>query len=130
MKQKFHLWIRKIPFVNKRNFGKTKAELEIKNNIKKTTENLTSDKLETKLQTQYDILKQELDNRKENHADELISNNTTNHNSNSILENSSFESLNPNNFDSSIRNTVNQQNPPSTSSNHNWNKVKCLFQHN
>ncbi|WP_339047140.1 hypothetical protein [Spiroplasma endosymbiont of Colias croceus] len=40
MKQKFHLWIRKIPFVNKRNFGKTKEEIEIKNNIKKTTENL------------------------------------------------------------------------------------------
>ncbi|WP_252320800.1 hypothetical protein [Spiroplasma endosymbiont of Lariophagus distinguendus] len=58
--------------------------------------------------------------------DKLISNNTINHNSNSILENSSIKSENNHTFDSSIRNTVNQQNAPSTSSNHNWDKIKCL----
>lgn len=127
MKQKFHLWIRKIPFINKRNFGKTKAELGNKNDIKKTIKNLTSDKIETKLETQYEILKQELDNGKSKNPEKLISNNTTNHNSNSILKNSSVKPLNPNNFDSSIRNTVNQSNEKLTSSNHNWNKVKCLL---
>ncbi|MBP1525347.1 MAG: hypothetical protein H9Q67_02385, partial [Spiroplasma ixodetis] len=113
--------------VNKRNLGKTKEELEIKKNVEKTIENLISDKLETKLKTQYDILKRELDNRKNKIPNQLINNHITNHNSNSILENSSVEQVNPNNFDSSIRNTVNQSNEVSTSSNHNWNKVKCLL---
>ncbi|WP_252320408.1 hypothetical protein [Spiroplasma endosymbiont of Lariophagus distinguendus] len=113
--------------------------------------NLTSDKLETKLQTQYDILKQKIDNRKEeipnqlisnksnsylensnieseNNLNKLISNNKINHKSNSFLKNSSVEQLNPNNFDSSIRNTVNNQElQPSTISANTWNKVKCLF---
>ncbi|CAB1055236.1 hypothetical protein [Spiroplasma endosymbiont of Danaus chrysippus] len=117
--------LRKLPFW--KNIDKNKEEKEIKNNSKKTIENLTNDKLETKLQTQYDILKQELDNRKEKKLNEIISNGTTNHNTNNILENSTIESENNQNFDSSIRNTVNQQNAPSTSSNHNWNKVKCLL---
>ncbi|WP_252320932.1 bZIP transcription factor [Spiroplasma endosymbiont of Lariophagus distinguendus] len=128
MKFMFHSWILKIPFINKRNFGKTKEEIEIKDKIKKNIENLTSDKLETRLQTQYDILKQELDNKKEKNPDQLINKNIINHNSNSSLETSIIESKNNQNFDSSIRNTVNQQMPkPSTSSNHNWNKVKCLL---
>ncbi|WP_342254126.1 hypothetical protein [Spiroplasma endosymbiont of Zeiraphera isertana] len=128
IKQKFYSLIRKIPFVNKRNLGKTKEELEIKKNVEKNIENLTSNKLETKLKTQYDILKQELDNRKDKKLDEIISNETINHNSNSILENSIIKSKNNHNFDSSIRNTINQQEQlPSTSSNHNWNKVKCLL---
>ncbi|WP_174480305.1 hypothetical protein [Spiroplasma endosymbiont of Danaus chrysippus] len=119
--------LRKLPFCN--TIGKNKEEKEMKNNIKKTIENLTSDKLETKLKTQYDILKQELDNRKDKNPEKLISSNKTiNHNSNSILKNSSIESENNHNFDSSIRNTVNNQDTqPSIISNHNWNKVKCLF---
>jgi len=127
IKQKFYSLIRKIPFVNKRNLGKTKEELEIKNNVEKTIENLTSDKLETKLKTQYDILKRELDNRKDKIPNQLINNHITNHNSNSILENSSVEPENNQNFDSSVRDTINQSNEASTSSNHNWNKVKCLL---
>ncbi|WDA54999.1 MAG: hypothetical protein PPFGHCPK_01480 (plasmid) [Spiroplasma endosymbiont of Drosophila atripex] len=114
--------LRKLPFC--KSLSKNKEELEIKNNIKKTIENLTSDKFETKLQTQYDILKQELDNRKEENPDKLISNNKINHKSNNVLENSSIESLNPSNFDSSIRNTVNQQEQSSTISKSNWDKVK------
>ncbi|BDT04338.1 hypothetical protein [Spiroplasma ixodetis] len=118
--------LRKLPFC--KNLDKNKEEKEIKNNNKKTIENLTNDKLETKLQTQYDILKQELDNRKDMKPDKLISNNKINHNSNSILENSSIESENNQNFDSSIRNTINHLNQqPSTSLNNNWNKVKCLL---
>ncbi|MBP1525567.1 MAG: hypothetical protein H9Q65_03140 [Spiroplasma ixodetis] len=128
MKQKFYSLIRKIPFVNKRNLGKTKEELEIKKNVEKNIENLTSNKLETKLKTQYDILKQELDNRKDKKLDEIISNETINHKSNSVLENSSIESENNQNFDSSIRNTINHQNQqPSTISTKTWNKVKCLL---
>lgn len=128
MKQNFYSLIRKIPFVNKRNLGKTKEELEIKKNVEKTIENLTSDKLETILKTQFKFLKQELDNKKDMKPNKLISNNRINHNSSSILENSNIESENKNNFDSSIRNTINNQDPlPSTSSNHNWNKVKCLL---
>ncbi|WP_353305725.1 hypothetical protein [Spiroplasma ixodetis] len=117
--------LRKLTFC--KSISKNKEELEIKNNIKKTIENLTSDKFETKLQTQYDILKQELDNRKEENPDKLISNNKINHKSNNVLENSSIESLNPSNFDSSIRNTVNQQEQSSTISKSNWNKVKGLL---
>ncbi|BET39591.1 hypothetical protein [Spiroplasma ixodetis] len=71
--------------------------------------NLTSDKIETRLQTQYDILKQELDNRKNKNLEELINNNAINHNSNSLLENLSIQLENNQDFDSSIRNTVNQQ---------------------
>ncbi|MBP1525249.1 MAG: hypothetical protein H9Q67_01890, partial [Spiroplasma ixodetis] len=113
--------------VNKRNLGKTKEELEIKKNVEKTIENLTSDKLETKLKTQYDILKRELDNRKDKIPNQLINNHITNHNSNSILKNSSVVPENNQNFDSSIRNTVNQFNEASTSKNQNSNKVKCLL---
>ncbi|WP_342218597.1 hypothetical protein [Spiroplasma endosymbiont of Amphimallon solstitiale] len=62
-----------------------------------------------------------MDNRKEKNPDQLISSETINQNSN-------IESVNNQNFDSSIRNTVNQQEQlPSTTSNHNWNKVKCLL---
>lgn len=60
--------------------------------------------------------------------DKIISNETLNHNSNNISENLNIESENNKDFDSSIRNTVNNQDPQSsTSSNHNWNKVKCLL---
>jgi len=96
-----------------------------KNNEKKDKEkkerqsiirNLTSDKLETRLQTQYDILKQELDNRKNKNLEELINNNTINHNSNSLLKNSSIQSENNQDFDSSIRDIINhQEQQPSTS---------------
>ena len=128
IKEKFYSLIRKIPFVNKRNLIKTKEQQEIEKNIKKTIEHLTSDKLETKLQTQYDILKQELDNRKDMKPDKLISNNRINHNSNSIFKNSSVELLKPDTFDKSIRNTVNNQElQPSTISKNNWNKVKYLL---
>lgn len=59
--------------------------------------------------------------------DKLISNNKANDNSNIIIQNSNIESENNLNFDSSIRNTVNQFSEASTNSNHNWNKVKCLL---
>ncbi|WDA54869.1 MAG: hypothetical protein PPFGHCPK_01350 (plasmid) [Spiroplasma endosymbiont of Drosophila atripex] len=128
IKDKFYSLIHKIPFVNKRNLIKTKEQQETEKNIKKSIENLTSDKLETKLQTQYDILKQELDNRKDKNHIELISNNTINHNSNTILKNSNIETLKPDTFDKSIRNIINNQElQTSTTSNHNWNKVKCLL---
>lgn len=52
--------------------------------------------------------------------DKIISNETLNHNSNNISENLNIESENNKDFDSSIRNTVNNQDPQSsTSSNHN-----------
>lgn len=90
--------------------------------------NLENEKSETKLQTQYDILKQELDIVKDKNPKELINDETINHNSNNILENSSIESENNQNFDSSIRNTVNNQDSQLlTSSIKNWNKVKCLL---
>ncbi|WP_425382330.1 hypothetical protein [Spiroplasma endosymbiont of Melieria omissa] len=90
--------------------------------------NLSVDKLETKLQTQYEILKQELDNRKEKNPDQLINKNIINHNLNNISQNLNIESENNQNFDSSIRNTVNNQDSqPLTSSIKNWNKVKCLL---
>ncbi|WP_339046719.1 hypothetical protein [Spiroplasma endosymbiont of Colias croceus] len=98
-------------------------ELKEKNKKERQSiiKNLTSDKLETKLQTQYDILKQKIDNRKEEIPNQLI-----NSNSNSILKNSNIE--NNQNFDSSIRNTINNQNQqPSTISRNNWNKLKCLL---
>jgi len=89
-----------------------KEKIELKSIIK----NLTSDKPETRLEAESDILKQELDNNKNKSINKLINDEILNHNSNSILENSSVESLNPNNFDSSIRDTVNNQDPqPSTS---------------
>lgn len=100
-------------------------ELKEKNKEERQSiiKNLTSDKLETKLQTQYDILKQKIDNRKEEIPNQLISNK-----SNSYLENSIIESKNNQNFDSSIKNTVNNQgSQPSTISANTWNKVKCLL---
>ncbi|WP_252320802.1 bZIP transcription factor, partial [Spiroplasma endosymbiont of Lariophagus distinguendus] len=57
IRQKFYSLIHKIPFVNKRNLIKTKEQQEIESNINKNIKNLTSDKLETILETQYDILK-------------------------------------------------------------------------
>ncbi|WP_425380857.1 hypothetical protein [Spiroplasma endosymbiont of Polydrusus pterygomalis] len=89
----------------KNNEKKVKEKKERQSIIK----HLTNDKLETKLQAQYDILKQELDNRKDETINELLNNKIINNSSN-------IEPLNVNNFDSSIRNTVNQQDPqPSTS---------------
>jgi len=119
--RKVDVWFGNKLYKNKEQKEKEKKERQ------SIIKNLSTDKLETKLETQFNILKQELDNRKEKNPDKLISNNKINHKSNSVLENSSIESLNPSNFDSSIRNTVNQFNETSTSSNHNWNKVKCLF---
>ncbi|WP_342218589.1 hypothetical protein [Spiroplasma endosymbiont of Amphimallon solstitiale] len=108
-------WFSNKYFKNKEQKEKLKKERE------SIIKNLTSNKTEIKLETQYDILKQELDNRKEKNPDQLISSETINQNSN-------IESVNNQNFDSSIRNTVNQQEQlPSTTSNHNWNKVKCLL---
>lgn len=96
----------------KNNEKKDKEKKEHQSIIK----NLTSDKLETRLQTQYDILKQELDNRKNKNLEELINNNTINYNSNSLLENSSIQSENNQDFDSSMRDTINhQEQQPSTS---------------
>lgn len=87
-----------------------------KKECKSIYKNLTSDKIETKLEAQFNILKQELNNRKNTNIKKLLSNETINYNSNNRLENSSIESENNHNFDSSIRNTVNQQEPqPSTS---------------
>ncbi len=120
--RKVDVWFGNKFYKNKEQKEKEKKERQ------SIIKNLSVDKLETKLQTQYEILKQELDNKKEKNPDKLISNNKINHNSNNVLENSNIESLNPSNFDSSIRNTVNQQEPQTpTSSNHNWNKVKCLL---
>ncbi|WP_342257731.1 hypothetical protein [Spiroplasma endosymbiont of Nomada ruficornis] len=98
-------------------------ELKEKNKKERDSiiKNLISDKLNTKLQTQYDILKQELDNRKDKTINELLNNKTINNSSN-------IEPLNVSDFDSDIKNTVNNQGPQSSiSSNHNWNKVKCLL---
>ncbi|WP_252319133.1 hypothetical protein [Spiroplasma endosymbiont of Lariophagus distinguendus] len=121
--QKVKSWFKNKYFKNKDQKEKEKNEREARIKI------LTSDKPETKLETQFKILKQELDNRKNKNPDQLMTNNTTiDHNSNSLLENSSIESENNQNFDSFIKNTVNHQDPqPSTNWNHNWNKVKCLL---
>ncbi|WP_342261569.1 hypothetical protein [Spiroplasma endosymbiont of Notiophilus biguttatus] len=113
-------------FKNKYFKSKDQKEKE-KNERASFVKNLTNDKLETIFETQLKILKQELDNRKDKSPDQLINNNTINHNSNSLLENSIIESENNQNFDSSIRNTINQQNPSSPISKNNWNKVKCLL---
>ncbi|WP_281749759.1 hypothetical protein [Spiroplasma ixodetis] len=105
--------LRKLPFC--KSIGKNKEEKEIKNNFKKTIENLTIDKLETKLQAQYDILKQELNLNKNKNVSELISTTIMRHKSNNLLENSSIESENNHNFDSIIKKTINNQNQFSTS---------------
>lgn len=92
-----------------------------KNNEKKEKEkkqyesiikNLTSDKLATKLETQFDLLKQELNNTK----DEIFSSETINYKSNNILKKLNIKPLNINNFDSSVRDTVNNEPQPSISS--------------
>ncbi|MBP1525520.1 MAG: hypothetical protein H9Q65_02520 [Spiroplasma ixodetis] len=93
-----------------------KKKIKKKKERQSIIKNLTNDKLETKLQTQYDILKQELDNRKEKNLDQLINKNIINHNLNNISQNLNIESENQN-FDSSVRDTINQQEQqPSTSS--------------
>lgn len=70
MKKKVFSWIRKI--FNKRSIGKTKEELDIKNNIDKITENLKNEKFETRLSAQFSILKSLLNVRKDIKANELI----------------------------------------------------------
>ncbi|WP_342273154.1 hypothetical protein [Spiroplasma endosymbiont of Acasis viretata] len=119
--QKVKSWFRNKYFKSTNQKVKEKKEREA------IIKNLTSDKKEIKLETKYKILKQELDNRKEKNTNEL-SNNIINHNLNNISENLDIKSENNQNFDSSIRNTVNQQEQLlATTSNHNWNKVKCLL---
>lgn len=119
--QKVKSWFKNKYFKSKGQKEKEKNEREAR------IKNLTSDKFETKIETQFKILKQELDNRKDKNPDKLISNKTLNHNSNNISENLNIESENNQNFDSSIRNTANQFSEASTNSNHNWNKIKCLL---
>lgn len=70
MKKPFFSWMRKI--FKSRSIGKTKEELEIKNNVDKLTENLKSEKLETRLSTQFSILKDLLNVRKDRKPNELI----------------------------------------------------------
>ncbi|WP_339046216.1 hypothetical protein [Spiroplasma endosymbiont of Colias croceus] len=124
--KKVETWIKQK--INKNKEQKEKNKKERQSIIKNLTSNKTEIKLETRLQTQYDILKQELDNRKDKNHIELISNNTINHNPNNLLENLTIESESNQNFDWFIRNRVNNQDSqPLTTSNHNWNKVKCLF---
>ncbi|MBP1525904.1 MAG: hypothetical protein H9Q65_04445 [Spiroplasma ixodetis] len=120
--RKVDVWFGNKLYKNKEQKEKEKKERH------SLIKNLTSDKQETRLQTQYDILKQELDNKKNKNPYELINSKTIKHNSNNILESPIIESENKNNFDSSIRNTVNNQNQqPTTISKNDWNKVKCLF---
>lgn len=112
---KYQPIIKKTEEWESKKYNKTLKD-KIKENIEKTISNLTSDKPKIGLQTQFKILKRELDNRKDKNPDELISNNTLNNNSNSLLKNLIIESENKNNFDSSIKNTVNhQEQQPSTS---------------
>lgn len=100
-------WFNKM-FKNKEEKEKEKKDIESK------IENLTNNDLEKRLKTQYDILKQELDNKKNKKINELM-NYETNYNSNSILKNSNIKPLNINNFDSYIRNTANHESQPLTS---------------
>ncbi|WP_342273430.1 hypothetical protein [Spiroplasma endosymbiont of Acasis viretata] len=119
--RKVDVWFGNKLYKNKEQKEKEKKERQ------SIIKNLSTDKLETKLQTQYEILKQELDNKKEKNPDQLINKNIINHNLNNISQNLNIESENQN-FDSSVRDTINQQEQqPSTSSNHNWNKVKRLL---
>lgn len=66
-------------------FFTNKVEKAIQRDIRKQIiKNLTSDKIETKLEAQFNILKEELDNRKNKKADELLSNKTILQNENVI----------------------------------------------
>ncbi len=102
---------------NKR-YGNTEKNEKEKNQRESIIKNLTSNNLETKLETQFNLLKQELNNRKNKNLDKLLINSKEiNHKSNNILKNLNIKPLNVNNFDLSVRNTVNNQYQPSTSSN-------------
>lgn len=119
--QKVKSWFKNKYFKSKDQKEKEKNEREVR------IKNLTSDKKEIKLETQFKILKQELNNKKDKNPNKLISNETLNHNSNNISKNLNIKSENNHNFDSSIRNTVNQQEQLPKTSKNNWNKVKCLL---
>lgn len=67
------------------------------------------------MQTQYDILKQELDKLKDKNVNELLSNKTLNNNSDS-------KSSNSNNWNSYIRDAANQH--PSKNRSYNSNRIR------
>ncbi|WP_425380743.1 hypothetical protein [Spiroplasma endosymbiont of Polydrusus pterygomalis] len=99
MKIKLFSWIRKI--FNKRSIGKTKEELDIKNNIDKITENLKSEKFETWLSTQFSILKSLLNVRKDIKANKLITEEKNSKIKNDIttVNDKSFNASKVNDFD-------------------------------
>lgn len=87
---------------------KDKEKKELKSLIK----DLTSDKIEIKLQTQFDILKQELDNRKDKKVNELISDETAFQTKNNL----NIENKNSKDFDPLFINSIDLKNQPSTNS--------------
>lgn len=99
MRKKFFSWMSKIS--NKRSIGKTKEELDIKSNINKLTENLKSKNLETKLSTQFSILKSLLNVRKDINANQLIAEweNLKIKNNITSINNKSFDAKKVNDFD-------------------------------
>lgn len=100
--KKVESWWYNAIFKNQEQKEKEKKEYE------RTIKNLTSDKKEIRLETQFQILKQKLNNRKYKSATELLNNDPINQNLNA----------NPstiNNFDLSTKNAVNDEDQPSTS---------------
>ncbi|WP_338974477.1 hypothetical protein [Spiroplasma endosymbiont of Tricholauxania praeusta] len=117
LNKKNESWFSNQIYENEQEKEKNKKEYETI--IKK----LKSDKLENRLEIQYELFKQELNNRKNKKANDLINNEILNQNSNNISENQSIKS-----FDSSTKISINyQMQQSSINTNHNWNKVKPLL---
>ncbi|WP_342273863.1 hypothetical protein [Spiroplasma endosymbiont of Phycita roborella] len=117
MNKKNESWFSNQIYENEQEKEKNKKEYETIN------KKLKSDKLETRLEIQYELFKQELNNRKNKKANDLINNEILNQNSNNISENQSIKS-----FDSSTKISINyQMQQSSINTNHNWNKVKPLL---